>query len=159
MMTKEEYANLVHELNTQDNRMTANPIFVVQEEEMILGFHRDYTDDAAWVDMDSGEFFIHTERDEVVAELISDGFPYEGKTPGEITDEMIEQSGYVSMGYNKRWKHISAHLTEKAANRYIEANGHRHSGDLRVYVDSQYRCHEFNAVVEALRSGQLILTD
>ena len=39
---------LVQRLNTQDNRATAHPIFLVQQEHRIYGMDPDYTDKCVW---------------------------------------------------------------------------------------------------------------
>lgn len=49
-MNKKDLDNLVHLLNTQDNRATQDPIYVAEEEEIIYGVSLSYTDETVWLD-------------------------------------------------------------------------------------------------------------
>jgi len=44
-----------HLLRTQDNRITADPLFAIEEKERIYGVTSDYTNDAEWVDDENEE--------------------------------------------------------------------------------------------------------
>ena len=90
-MKKEDFDKLVHRLRTQNNRMTVNPIFLVQEKTKVT---------------------VRT---------------------------------------------VSIHLTEAATDLWIAENRHNHA-ELSIYVDSLFRCHEFNALVKALKVGEITMT-
>ena len=48
MLTAEKLEQIAHEINTQDNRITADPLFCVFEKEQIWGVDLDYTDTWEW---------------------------------------------------------------------------------------------------------------
>ncbi len=56
------------------------------------------------------------------------------------------------------WDTINVHLTDEQADSWIADNRHRHQ-ELRNYAISQYRCHEINDLVRAVRDGKVILAD
>ena len=166
-MTNEEYQMLVNNLRTQDNQCTANPLYVVQERIVDVGYDPDYSGDSIlWVDTTSGDYTLFKTVEEAAQVLVDEG----DKTAEEAREIVecgdIEENGFKATGYKIRWEFVSAHLTMAAARRYIEENSH-HCRDrccleldgtkkeMRVYVDSAHRCHELIAVVEALKSGEL----
>ena len=51
-MTPSELSALREELRTQDNRFTADPLFVVFEEHRVYGVGPEYTDDFEWFQAD-----------------------------------------------------------------------------------------------------------
>ena len=50
---------------------------------------------------------------------------------------------------------VCAHLTEEAANLYIEQNRHN-LREPRIYVKSAYRCHELIGLIEAIATGKVV---
>jgi hypothetical protein len=51
-----ELAEIAEQLRTQDNRITADPMFCVQEKIRDWGYHADYADGHMFVDDDGGEY-------------------------------------------------------------------------------------------------------
>lgn len=145
----EELKRLVDELLTQDNLATANPLYCVQQKRRIEGIDSDYDPEFAWwtEDFDGGPYSDGDVRAEILEEKPDD------TVAGEIDPS---DHGYVRIGYISFWEFVCAHLTMKAAEKYIELNQHN-LHESRVYVTSQYRCHEFNdfiasapALIEAM---------
>ena len=60
-------------------------------------------------------------------------------------------------GFRDEWKFLNAHFTNDSANHYIKKHGHKHEGELRVSVESMYRCNEFNLIRDAIMNGELVL--
>lgn len=60
-MEQEDLERIAHELNTQDNRITADPLFCVFQKERIYGITRGYSD--TFEQDDDGEKFYYFERD------------------------------------------------------------------------------------------------
>lgn len=121
-------------LQTQDNRATATPVFLVQRKEREFGVDPGYTDTFVWVDSDSSE-----EVDSETAAILE-------ATLGEGED--IDDC-YQRVGYRERWEYVTTCFTEQAANQFIEANRHN-LGEARVYVDSGWRNPEWTLVRDAL---------
>ncbi len=117
-------------LRIQDTAGTMHPIFIVQQWQRDYGYDPAYGSDTVWLDEDGRE-----------CDLDEDAF-VEGT------------KGFTQTGYVDRWKYVSAHFTRAAAERYIGENAHR-MDKARVFVESQYRCHEWNAIIEILRQSVL----
>lgn len=141
-MTEFELKELSRELNSQDNRCTAEPLYCVQEEERIWGMDGAYADDYEWYDPE----MVETYTDDEAQSLLIESGEWDGE--GEFDAELY---GWRKVFYTKRWKFVSAHLTERAATLYVEQNRHNLKNP-RVYVTSQYRCHEWISVMEHLRN-------
>jgi hypothetical protein len=155
-MKKEAFDRLVKNLNTQDNRATQDPIYVVEEEETIYGISLEYTDKTVWLNRKGEDGDAYETLEEVKQYLVeADNF----LQTSAISAVDAEIAGFERIGVTRRWRLINVHLTDAAADVYIKDNTHRHAGRLRSYVPSQYRCHEFNAVIEALKNGELVLRE
>ena len=134
-------------LRTQDNRATAYPLFIVQEKVRILGIDKIYDPDVIWQWKEDAEYQWDTRAEALKALLEQPGDQISNKTPTEAEfDDYIETIGYVD-----RWDFVCAHLTETAADRYIKQNRHNLK-DPRIYVSSQYRCHEFNELIDLVKA-------
>jgi hypothetical protein len=132
MKPSERLIQLTERLETQDNRATAHPIFLVQQEHRIYGMDPAYTDLSVWEPAYDNECYYETAEEAMVHEGL-DG-----------TDD-LKQVFYVI-----EWRYVSAHFTEQAAVDYIE--GHKHNLDNpRIYVASQDYCHEWNETVDSIK--------
>jgi len=143
-MTKEQLKEIANELQTQDNRATADPLFCVFEKEQICGMDPDYTDTYEWVlDYDSETI---GDADDLMREC-------------ELTEEQAENDDRFRKGYYiERDRFVNAHFTEKAALEHIRINGH----NLRkpfVYVTSLFRCNEMVGIRNALLEGKLCMAE
>lgn len=126
------YANL----KTQDNRCTANPIFVVQQRRRILGLDPNFVDTHVWIC--DGEEVSPEEAAKIDAEF-------------ERTHENPEGCEYT--GYVDVWEFVTACFTEQGCKDYLAANGHNLK-DPRIYADSGFRNAEWQAVREYFLKGE-----
>lgn len=110
-------------------------MFLVQQRERIYGFDTD-SDEVVWLDPNAD----HSEVTE--PELLA-------KLEADFQATWEEPFDYRRTAYQDRWVYVQACFTEVAAQAYIDANRHRLT-DPRIYVDSAYRNHEWNAVAEIL---------
>lgn len=117
-------------LRTQDNRITAEPIFLVQQKVRQTGIDNDYADHALWLDEDWNEI---EDKDEIA------------RLETEWQDTFEAPEGFTRTGYVDRWDFLQPFFTEAAAKRFIEGNAHRYD-ELRIYVDSAYRNVEWQAI-------------
>lgn len=152
---------LVDNLNTQDNRITADPLFCVEELERIYGMDPNWTSDYVWTNPEDPECHYETDK------AFFDALKEEGTLPSEADIAEAEWSDelrttneilYTKVYYVTRWMFKTAHLTEAAAEAYADGNSHN-LGKTRIYVTSQYRCDEFNAVRQALKNDKLTLIE
>lgn len=130
----EQIVAIGRRLQTQDNRATDAPIFIVQEKRRVYGFDPAYSDDVVWID-DEGDEADSEKRAELEAAYDED-------------DE--EPDGWTRTHYEDRWEYVTACFTEAGCQEYIRLNGHNHRGELRVYAAGSWRNAEFRAVRELL---------
>ncbi len=157
-MTTEMFAmgQIGERLRTQDNRITAHPIFEVQEQKRIYGIDTDYDPKIAWLWADES-----VEVDARLAELAEVFYEEYGEEP-EVedcgSDECFRAKGGKEtlrrVGYHEYWEYVQPFFTEAAAELYIKQNGHNHRGKLRIYASSAFRNHEWQAVREWLMRGE-----
>ena len=135
--------DIAERLRTQDNRITADPIFVVQEEKRVYGMDASYSDNIAWLHADE----CH-EVDAKLARRLEKLFwdSCEPKTQKRIDER------YTRTGYFDEWVNVQPFFTEDAADAYCDTQKHRHKGKLRVFADSAYRNPEWRAVRKFLLS-------
>lgn len=117
-------------LRTQDNRITANPMFCVQIKRRDVGYDASYSGCLCWHDS-AGERTIYDDDED-----------FKGAPEGEEWDEF---------GYQDRWETVMTALTEKGCEEYLDLNGHNdrrraYKGEVRIYVESFCRCPEMIAI-------------
>lgn len=139
-----EFLNaLANNLRQQDNQYTRLPVYEVQEKVRIYGICDDYTDSFEWI-CDS-EIVTNDESEEYTRdqlEAMQDNFDF-------VPDE------YDRVGYIEREMCVATFFTQKAAEKYMASNSHRHEGELRMYVSSAYRNPEW-AELRRLLAGPLL---
>ena len=127
-MTAEQLTALSTELRTQDNAITADPLFVVFQEERIYGVSQDYqTNGFTWVGADDDE--------------------------AKVLDKLLDEDRELSIGgvtFERVWyrivpRFVTACLTRKGAENYISRNGHNLTKPY-IYVESLHRNEEMIAL-------------
>lgn len=113
-------------VNTQDNRITANPLFVVEQKV------RDYGLDPAH--HSHGSIWLDSSGEEVD----------ESELPSEDA-----RDHYTEVFYQERWEHVQPFFTEKGAQDYLAINGHN-LGETRIYVEGGHRNEEWATIREFL---------
>jgi hypothetical protein len=129
---------LAQELRTQDNAATANPIYIVQREKRIWGDFNGGGDGVIYQWIADPEYWWNTKEEAFDAEtvLTEDNF-----------NNYIEEIEYIT-----ERQYVTAHLTKKAAELFIKENKHRYN-ELRIFVDSQYRCKEWNELTDIIKKN------
>ena len=124
---------IAQRMEGQDNAITADPIFLVQQKRRIYG-----------MDAGCGDGFVWRYDGEEVAEHQDD--QKEFFRENEISEDEAVKSGFlVEAHYIDIWEFVQPFFSQGAADEYIEANEHNLT-DPRVYVDSAYRNKEWQAV-------------
>jgi hypothetical protein len=119
----EKIAAIIEHLHTQDNRITDNPLFAVQQRRRIYGVDGDYAQGSVWMD--------------------EDGI--------ERTEQTAIEHGARKLGYVDEWEFVTGCFTEQGCKDYIAANGHNLK-DPRIYAYGSYRNAEFIALRKWLMS-------
>lgn len=117
---------------------TADPIFTVQREDRVYGVGEDWAEGFIWT--------LDGERcgDELATRL------ERRHQRGWDLPERFSRIGYVT-----RWEFVDAYLTPEGAGERVEYENRKHSGRVRVYVESGCR----NVEWKALRAHLLALAD
>lgn len=128
------FSQIAERMDGQDNRATADPVFVVQQRRRICGFDTDWCGgNTAWL-CEGEEIANDTEG---LEKFLRDN---------ELTkEECLENGSLVKTGYEDTYEFVQPFFSMKAAENYIETNRHNLT-DPRVYVDSAYRNEEWQAV-------------
>lgn len=172
--------NLAEKLNTQDNRMTANPrYYAIREKDRIYGVEDGYADEFVYVDRD-GEVECETleeafececeynDIEKISGETAIDAIKREwtnkkycffsrvvgtySKLKADDSDEeiLVDLLCWRKVGIRYTEKFSNCFLTEEAANRHIEINGHNlKSPD--TFLFHAYRNEELDMVIKAIK--------
>lgn len=133
---REAFMPISHRLNTQDNRITQNPMFCVQIKRRDVGYDSAYATNKCWHDS-AGDQTIYDDDEN-----------FKGEPEGSEWDEF---------GYVDRWETVMVAFTEKGCEEYLELNGHNdrrraHNGEVRIYVESFNRCPEMILIREMIKA-------
>lgn len=127
--------HLRENLRTQDNRLTAWPVFCVQQKRRLYGMDPEYAfDESGIVWVFDGEEVDEEERCKLEANY-------------DATGE--EPDGYTRTGFQDIWEFVTCCFTEQGAKDYLECNGHNLKGP-RIFVESAYRNEEWQRVAKLL---------
>lgn len=130
----QEIAAIIERLHTQNNRITDNPLFAVQQKRVIGGLDADYADKFAWL----------CDGCEVGAE---ESAQYDAMR--EVGDPLPDDVQRV--GYREVWEFVTGCFTEQGCKDYIARNGHNLK-EPRIYAYGSYRNAEFIALRKWLMS-------
>lgn len=144
---------------------TANAIFTVQAKTPIYGMEADYADAIAIFiesdeDCNSPDEFYDSEEDyqqelDVAADLMETGKAFKDLDYSEKLEILKEVEGIRIVGLVWRWVHVNSHFTRDAAEAFIARKKHDYKHGLRVYVDAQTYCGEFEAIKAGLLNGSI----
>ncbi|WP_034639948.1 hypothetical protein [Chitinilyticum aquatile] len=171
-LTPETFADFVTRLRHHcrgegvDWHCTADAMFTVQAKKRTYGVDRDYTDkwavcledqswlspQAYWDDLDDEE---KASLDEAAQNAHECAFL--DLSEYQKWDLLGELDDHTVTGYEDEWEHVCSHFTKEAADAFIQRKKHDYRLGLRVYVDAQTHCWEWNAIKEALMDGRLVL--
>ncbi len=129
VVVSERLRQIGHQMRTQDNRCTANPIFQVRGKERIYGLDLSASDEAVWMDDEWNPVDIPEDAD-------PDQPPH----------------GLTVARYTTRWKVLMVAFTEQGCKDHLRLNGHNYRiyDEVGIYVDSLNRCPEMIAIREFL---------
>lgn len=110
-------------LRTQDNRITQDPIFLVERKVRDYGYDSEYADEYHWVDFD-GDWVVADED--------------ESDRLDEVAEAGDSTGRWEKIYYKERWEFVQPFLTEVAAQHYIDQNSHN-LGETRIWGASGHR--------------------
>ncbi len=136
-MTPEALIEISKLLHTQDNRITDQPMFVVQRKVRDYGYDSEHSDDYEWLDTVSGDY---NSADEHQTRILD-----------KADKRRRDIKGWVKAYYRDRWEFVTACFTEKGCEDYIKRDGHN-LGETRIYAEGSYRNNEYQVVRNFLMS-------
>jgi hypothetical protein len=170
-LTAESWADFVSRLRhdcvgegTRDH-CTANAVFLVQTKDRTYGVTEDYTDNkcvicddrswespkAYWDDCDEED------RVDLDARAIeSDGKAFIESHDSVQWDVLEELDDHRVTGWTEYWKTVNSHMTNDAAQAFINRKAHDYPLGLRVYVECTYYSWEVNTIKDAILAGKLV---
>ena len=176
-LTKENFKDFVERLfiDQKGDHITADPIFTVQKLNRTYGFDSEYQDE--WVIVvDESEFDSMKE----VVENLEAVAEEEMETLLELTECETKEDflkldswnqmdalndnrvspcvEYRKVYYKEDWVHVNSHFTKEAAEAFIQRKKHDYK-ELRVYVEAQVHCWEYNAIIKGLVNGDIVLKE
>jgi hypothetical protein len=173
-LTSETFANFVTRLRHHcegsgvEWHCTADAIFTVQAKRRVAGIDKDYTDNwivycdesewfspqSYWDDLDDKgrEYLDAKAKDDSDCSFLEMGEPEQWRMLGKLQDHTVT-------GYQEEWEHVNSHFTKEAAEAFIARKKHDYRLGLRVYVDAQSHCWEWNAIKDALIDGRLVFSE
>lgn len=167
-LTAETFSNFVQRLRHHvrgegvDWHHTADALFTVQAKRYIYGIDKDYTDkwavcveDMSW---DSPAEYWQDASDETRQELDAAANelcakPFLESDASDQWSMLHDLDDHNVVGYDERWDYVNSHLTKEAAEAFIKRKKHDYPDGLRIYVEAQVYCWEFNAIINGLLDG------
>ena len=154
------FKEIKERLNTQNNRATANPIFVVYDYEKVPSCS-DYTDTWEYIDEEGNYMGKSKEdlkgliKDKTVEVPLTDTF--EEMDANELLDYINESGGYEfrKFYYIKKKVFINVFFTEKSADDFIAQNDYHYTKEVHTYVNCLWRNPEMQFIREMIMSGKL----
>ncbi len=154
------FKEIKERLKTQDNRATADPIFIVYDWEKVPSCS-DYTNQYMFVDSE-GE--IAQNREELMTFLKDNDCC--GKLPEDELKDMddedliqwINNNGKDDISkvyYVKKRVFINVFFTEKSADLFIKQNNYHYTKEVHTYVNCLWRNPEMQFIREMIMSGKL----
>ena len=150
-----------------EQHYTADAIFIVQARRLIFGIDLDYTDrravileDKHWLTpMEYWDDCGPEKRGalDAAATEESDGeCNFADLSVADQWDLLGNLPDHTVTGWDDRWEYVCAHLTHDAANAFINRKKHDYPEGLRVYVEAQIYCWEYNAIKDAILDGRIV---
>ena len=147
---------------------TADVIFLVEQKEFLYGIDTEYAQNLTACCDDSYYHsvidFMAVYRKNWIEKLDELSQQFHGKPFDEIDEfeqfsTIGEVDGFSVSGYHEHWTLVNSHFTQSSADAFVLKHGHKYDGELRISQEGQYRSFEFNAIKNALLSGNLVWKD
>lgn len=173
-LTKETWEDFVERLKYHNEgegvkrHITSNPIFTVQKLVRTYGVSEAYGNNRVILDVDSDSVSTEYDHPEDYYEKLS---KKEKEELDEFANDMLDVSFLELPDYDQwellsdlpdteviyyieNWEHVNSHFTREAAEAFIKRKSHDYD-KLRIYVESEYWCWEFNEIVKAILCDRL----
>jgi hypothetical protein len=147
---------------------TSSPVFVVKERRFQYDIELDYAEKKA--------IYFNDEYYHSIAEFMEVASDHTKELLDEVTykalkvkfDQLEEDLQYDTLnllsyiqivGYVEHWNYLNVHFTQASADDFINRSRHNYPDGLKVFIESQQYCPEFNAIRNAILSGKLVIKE
>lgn len=173
-LSKQSWCDFVSRLRNDckgervNNHLTADAIFIVQARRRIVGIDTNYTDKICLCDgegtvYETKEDYYECQDDQAKEELdhecrelhFCDYLDCDNREAFDLACELDED--LACTGWDEQWEYVNSHFTHAAAERFIERKKHDYRLGIRVYVEAQTYCWEYNAIKEGILDGKITL--
>ncbi|WP_062266960.1 hypothetical protein [Endozoicomonas arenosclerae] len=118
-------------INTQDNRITDHPIFVVEKSVMVITDGDYHYDKEEWVNTESGDYEVASETKSKRLNLLEEG--------------CRDTGDWKKFYLLETWQFVTACFTEQGCKDFLAINGHN-IGRNRIYAYGSFRNKEYQTV-------------
>lgn len=130
-------------LDTQDNRFTAHPMFLVQQRHRIIGLDEGFADGFEWIDEES--------------QLVTDTKRIDELNEAEWCADSDVPDGYTRIWYRDIWEFVTACFTRQGCEEYLRRNGYKLKSP-RIYVETGQHNLEWQRMRTLLRHVAQLLS-
>ncbi len=135
--------DVIHRMNTQDNRCTAAPYYYQIEDEEEVPTSSDYSDKYTWV-YDCEEY-----TDAEAREIILDAEPNSFDSDKDF-DEILEDYEFEKVYCLTKKVYKGLFLTEDSAKEHLRLNRYHYGENARTYVFHAWRNPELKKFIESV---------
>lgn len=143
---------------------TADALFTVQARKLIFGIDQDFTDKLA-VCVDESAYFSPQEYWDAAEDNTRENLDALANEAYELAflaldiseqwDILNDLPDHSVLGWDERWDYVNSHFTKEAAEAFIKRKKHDYRDGIRIYVEAQVYCWEFNAIIKGLLDGSI----
>lgn len=150
------------------DHFTADALFIVERKRLVTGIDLDYApeklvylDDYQW--FSPKEYWDDCDRSQKAKLNKASQEWCEKKFMHADEDDqwhvLGELEDHTVTGCSEEWEYVNSHFTREGAEAFIKRKKHDYREGLRVYVDANIYCWEFNAIKQALMDGRLVMKE
>jgi hypothetical protein len=138
-------SELAHEMETQDNRITANPRFYqVKVDREIVGIADGYTDEFLWIHRDTDRALTLEDACDVEDIALEDG-------DDDGMETRLMERGWEKVGVRTVEQLENCFLTERACREHIDRNRYLYNNP-SDFLSHAFRSHELYSVIKAIHA-------
>ncbi len=149
------------QLNIQNNRATADPIWIVYDWEKVPT-SSDYSDKWEYIFDDDGDS-LGNSKEELIEFLEGACWDIPEDVENMSGDELMEwenkdqgNEAIRKFYYLRRRVFVNVFFTEKAADKFIAANHYNYTKEIHTYVHCLYRNYEMQFIRNGLKEGKFV---
>lgn len=169
-LTAETFSDFVQRLRHHvrgegvDWHYTADALFTVQARRITFGIDRDYTDQLGVYVHDSLHLSVLDYWGEQGADHRAQlhrlaqqqgGCGFLALSEADQWDILADLPEHTVSGWEERWDYVNSHFTKEGAEAFIRRKMHDYRDGLRIYVEAQVYCWEFNTIIAGLLDGRI----